>query len=394
MISFFSVPKPFVGHFDIIQRNAIESWLQLHFDEKPEIILIGNEKGVSEVCKEYGLIHIPNVSCNEFGTPLLSSIFEVAEKAATFQTLCFINTDIILLEGFEGALKKTLLRGKPFLILGERLNLPLTERINIANPEALKKLKLLVKTAGVPHGPGGADYFCFQKNAFSPIPNFAIGRPGYDHWLIWRALSRRINVIDSSFSILCIHQDHQRTYSSMQKNTVLGEDSTRQSVESIRNEKYLGIRRRKVHCVLNSSHVLFHGVFLPAISLRHLRGKWKTLIRRHPIYKKLEKPFQHYPFKLLLRFLPFSEPNPLSFNESMLEFFCKRFGVPLGQLKSSAFIEQYNLLFFKIYRFKKTTYHNLNVSLPVELRRTSLIYQECTSLKSWAITFLRSLFSI
>lgn len=46
MITIFSTPKPFRGHFEIIQRNAIQSWLRL----RPgcEIILLGNDEGTAE----------------------------------------------------------------------------------------------------------------------------------------------------------------------------------------------------------------------------------------------------------------------------------------------------------------------------------------------------------
>ena len=65
MITLFTCPKPFRGHIGIIQRNAIKSWTLLK--PKPEIILIGDEEGILEVCKELDLIHIPTIEKNEFG---------------------------------------------------------------------------------------------------------------------------------------------------------------------------------------------------------------------------------------------------------------------------------------------------------------------------------------
>ena len=53
MITIFTIPKPFKGHINTIQRNAIQSWMQL----KPEceIILFGDDYGVSDIAKEFGL---------------------------------------------------------------------------------------------------------------------------------------------------------------------------------------------------------------------------------------------------------------------------------------------------------------------------------------------------
>ena len=78
MLTIFSCPKPFRGHVDITQKNAIRSWLFL--DPRPDVILLGNDEGVGETARELGVRHIPDVECNEFGTPLLSSIFEEARK--------------------------------------------------------------------------------------------------------------------------------------------------------------------------------------------------------------------------------------------------------------------------------------------------------------------------
>ena len=42
MLTIFSCPKPFRGHFGMIQRNAIRSWTLLK--PTPDVILIGDEK--------------------------------------------------------------------------------------------------------------------------------------------------------------------------------------------------------------------------------------------------------------------------------------------------------------------------------------------------------------
>ena len=50
-LTFFSTPKPFTRpHIDLIQRNAIQSWLRA--GEDVEVILIGEEEGLAEVAAE------------------------------------------------------------------------------------------------------------------------------------------------------------------------------------------------------------------------------------------------------------------------------------------------------------------------------------------------------
>ncbi len=64
MLTLFSTPKPFRGHINIIQRNALESWRRL--DPDAEIILFGDDEGAAEVCRELGLRHEPKVLRSEF----------------------------------------------------------------------------------------------------------------------------------------------------------------------------------------------------------------------------------------------------------------------------------------------------------------------------------------
>ena len=79
VLTMFSVPKAFQGHISIIQRNAIRSWLTLN--PKPEIVLFGDEVGTKEVAAELGVEHLPNVRCNQYGTPLVNDVFTQVEKS-------------------------------------------------------------------------------------------------------------------------------------------------------------------------------------------------------------------------------------------------------------------------------------------------------------------------
>ena len=60
-------------------------------------MLIGYEEGVAHAADRHGLRHIPDVAVNEFDTPLVSDIFNQAEAAASYDILCYVNTDIVLL---------------------------------------------------------------------------------------------------------------------------------------------------------------------------------------------------------------------------------------------------------------------------------------------------------
>jgi len=76
MLTIFSVPKPFHGRIGVIQTNAIRSWVLLR--PACEVILFGNEEGTAEIASRFGIRHIPDVERNEYGTPLVSSVFSTA----------------------------------------------------------------------------------------------------------------------------------------------------------------------------------------------------------------------------------------------------------------------------------------------------------------------------
>ena len=97
----WSAPKPFTNpHIAMIQRNAIRSWTLL---PDVEVILLGEETGLAEAAKELGVKHLPNVVRNESGTPLISSMFQLARENSNSELLCIINADMILMPDFVDA---------------------------------------------------------------------------------------------------------------------------------------------------------------------------------------------------------------------------------------------------------------------------------------------------
>ncbi|HYC59574.1 MAG TPA: glycosyl transferase family 2, partial [Thermoanaerobaculia bacterium] len=90
MISFFTIPKPFVDeHTSRSQINAIGSWK--HAFPDAEILVFGDEPGIAEATQKLGVRHVPHIDRNDLGTPLLSSAFQSAEALATHRILCYLN---------------------------------------------------------------------------------------------------------------------------------------------------------------------------------------------------------------------------------------------------------------------------------------------------------------
>src|SRR5579863_6767156 len=133
MITFFSTPKPFRGHIGIIQRNAIRSWKLIHPDA--EVILFGNEEGAAEVARELGARHELEVDRNSLGTPLLSSLFDRADRLAGHDRLCFLNADILLTEDFLAAATRLADIRESSLMVGRRCDLDITQSLDFSQPD-------------------------------------------------------------------------------------------------------------------------------------------------------------------------------------------------------------------------------------------------------------------
>src|SRR5688500_15747704 len=177
LITFFSAPKPFTNpHIAMIQRNAIQSWTLL---PDVEILLLGEEEGLAGAARELGVKHIPNVKCNENGTPLVSSMVQLARENNKSDLLCIINADMILMPDFlEAASRSRMLRDK-FVLLSQRWDLEITRPIEFTE-DWQNHLRPTVHRQGSLHRPAGSDFFLFPQSCYTNIPNFTIGRAGWD----------------------------------------------------------------------------------------------------------------------------------------------------------------------------------------------------------------------
>ena len=232
LVTLFAIPKSFEGRIAEIQLNAIRSWIAL----KPrcEIFLLGAERGTAEVAARFGLRHLPDVARNEYGTPLLNSLFAQAQRAATHDILCYVNADILLMEDLLESITRVVRERWPAVVIGRRWDLDLGEAWEFDHPQSSERLRRVVRTRGRLHAPYAMDYFLFPRGLWQDIPPLAIGRTLWDNWLIWRASTLGIPIIDASEAIMAVHQDHD--YSHLRGGSV----AAWQGPEAARNLQLLG----------------------------------------------------------------------------------------------------------------------------------------------------------
>lgn len=209
LITLFSAPKPFTNpHIAIIQRNAIASWTKL---PNVDVVLLGDEPGLSEAAHELGVKHIQDIPRSPSGAPLMDAMFALARQHGTGQLLCIINADIILFPDFVETAGQLAAQRQKFVMLGQRWDYAQTTPIDFS-ANWVNGLRSTVHRLGELHRPAGSDYFLFPLACYTDLPAFVIGRAGWDNWMIYKARKEGWPVIDATSSVMIVHQNHDYSH--------------------------------------------------------------------------------------------------------------------------------------------------------------------------------------
>ncbi len=270
LLTVFTAPKPFTdAHIATIQRNAIRSWLAL--GDEAEVLLVGEEAGMAEVAAEYGVRHLREVKRNEMGTPLVSSVFRLARDASHSLLLAYVNADILLLPETVEIARKVMSQCGKFVLIGQRWDLDVKAALDfqLGWDEALKRG---AQARGRLHPPAGSDYFIFPHGLYTDIPDFAIGRAGWDNWMIYFGTTQLWPVIDATPSLMVIHQNHDYAH--------LPSGRPHYDLEESQSNAQMGGGMQNMYIVLDADKELVNG------RVRRPRPRLLRLIRR------LERRFQ------------------------------------------------------------------------------------------------------
>lgn len=249
LVTLFSAPKSFTDpHIVLIQRNAIQSWTLL---PDVEVILLGEETGLAEAAHEYGVKHIPKVARSESGTPLISSMFQLSREHSNSDLLCIVNTDMILMPDFIEAARRSLLQRDKFVLLSQRWDLDITQTIDFTEGWE-HRLSSMVHRQGTLHRPAGSDFFLFPKSCYTDVPDFTIGRAGWDNWMIYKARVEGWAVIDCTPSIMIVHQNHDYSH-------LPGGKSHHDHPDTNENIRLAGGQASIRYTILDATHQLING---------------------------------------------------------------------------------------------------------------------------------------
>jgi hypothetical protein len=289
MLTIFGLPKAFEGQFKLIQENAVRSWARL--SPRPEIILFGDDTGTREMATEIGARHEPEVVRNEWGTPLIGNIFARAQENSSNQVMCYLNSDIIVMSSLITA-TRTLLEtypDRPFLGVARKSKLVMTEAIDFA-PGWEEGLAARAKEVG-DYPTYDSDLFVFRRGLWRDVPDFAIGRCYWTQWLMYKARTANVDMIDLTAEVVNIESDHDYSHA---RST--GHSRRLSGVEYETNRKLF--RGCKYYTTVNSTRVLTeHGLIAPPAKNRVLGY---TVRLEYFIYFLLKGTWYPYSLPLIL----------------------------------------------------------------------------------------------
>lgn len=270
MLTLLTVPKPFVGHIDVIQQNAIASWRRLGPDV--DILLCGNDDGTAAAAQRHGARHLPGIRCNDYGTPFMDSVFAQAALHARFSILCFINTDIILLPDFRHAVER--LDIAKLFVIGRRTDVDITTPINFDHRDWAVEMRDFARSVGRRRGPNLIDYFLFpRRDELVHWPPLLIGRGVWDNWFVNRARDIGLRLVDATPSITAIHQTHDYTHVKDARGGAW------EGPEGDWNRRLVG-EAKNIGVITDATGVLWRGRVWPALGCQYVERRWQRWRQR------------------------------------------------------------------------------------------------------------------
>ena len=133
-------------------------------------------------------------------------------------------------------------------------------------------------------GADAIDYFLFSPGVYNQIPPLAVGRMVFDNWLVWKARATGAAVIDASWIVRPVHQDHGYAHRG-------NLEQLRAGPEAAENRRLAGGGRKRLYSRFDATHRLtLRGLVPNPLGIAHVgettRRAWArlgyTVGFRHP----------------------------------------------------------------------------------------------------------------
>jgi hypothetical protein len=204
----------------------------------------------------------------------VSDLFTQAQQLSVSNLFCYVNSDIILMRDFMQAIQRVVDQKSRFLLVGQRWNFDVKEVLEFT-PDWEEQLRSQVQTCATLAGVNAIDFFVFPRDLLGEIPPFAIGRPNWDHWMLYRARALSVPLIDATPVVMVVHQNHDYSHHPQGKAGLWNGD------EQLANVKLAGGAEHKL-LLSDATHVLTPQKLRRAYDFDHLLRRCATLPILYP----------------------------------------------------------------------------------------------------------------
>jgi hypothetical protein len=204
-------------------------------------------------------------------------MFRQAEAATSSPWMCYVNADIILVSDFLRAVETMQRKVPQGLLVSKRINLDVGEKLEF-DSQWEENIKRRSKVSGKDEHFTGIDVFVYPKGLYPSVPDFAIGRLWFDHWLIKAVREQNLPVVDASRVAPLIHQNHDYGHVNG------GKEQVWRGEEAERNFQLYGAVKNS-YTLLDATHEITPGGDVHRVYLRKPIKKmklfaWDLLVHR------------------------------------------------------------------------------------------------------------------
>ena len=210
-ITFISAFRKFKPPFDRIQHSALYSWKE----QGIPVIAPTNEVDTETACAGYDNITLIDgvKRGREIGfptqSPIVPDLIAKALPVADTTMVAYINADIIITENFVEKIQQMVDKyGYDIYAVGSRYEIDLKEYVN--SPESYKKVQ--EQNRGAYDDSTSSDIFIASKftwrKVISEMPDFILGRWGWDNYLHMMAEVYRLKKHNCSDVLPILHCKH------------------------------------------------------------------------------------------------------------------------------------------------------------------------------------------
>ena len=195
-----------------IYENTIRNWQLLSPDVIPILfteVEQSDRKGIAHFAVQHGWQVLPVPKTSSMGIPILRHMFLEAQKTFNTKFYCYANGDILFDRNLTDTIRylQTSAHGghiDKLLMVGRRSNWSIAKGVMLTELAQVghyaKNSSLFISEA--------QDYFLTTRDGYpwTTIPDFVVGRVGYDNWLVVTALTKKIPVVDATETVTALHQ--------------------------------------------------------------------------------------------------------------------------------------------------------------------------------------------